>query len=57
MGRKPAAMARAINRVLALRGGIVLVDGERIVFELAPPIGGIMTRAPLAAVAERACCS
>jgi adenine deaminase len=37
-------MARAVNRLLDLHGGIVLVDGERIVYELALPLGGIMTR-------------
>lgn len=50
-GRDRAAMARAVNRVLGLRGGIVLVDGERIAFELALPVGGIMSRQPLPEVA------
>lgn len=53
MGRKPEAMARAINRVVALRGGVVLVEGGRIIFELRLPIGGIMSRESLPAVAER----
>ena len=44
LGRRPEAMARAVNRLLDLHGGIVLVDGERIVYELAMPLGGIMTR-------------
>jgi adenine deaminase len=44
LGRRPEAMARAVNRLLDLHGGIVLVDGERIVYELALPLGGIMTR-------------
>jgi adenine deaminase len=37
-------MARAVNRLLELHGGVVVVDGEQIVYELALPIGGIMTR-------------
>jgi adenine deaminase len=53
MGRRPEAMARAINRVVARKGAVVLVDGERIVFELPLPIGGVMSRDPLTAVAER----
>jgi adenine deaminase len=55
LGRAPAAMARAVNRLLALRGGIVLVDGDEIAYELALPIGGIMGRGSFAdaAVAER----
>ena len=47
LGRSPAAMARAVNRVLDRRGGIVLVDGERVAFELPLPLGGVMTRRPL----------
>ncbi len=43
LGRRPEAMARAVNRLLGLHGGIVLVEGERIVYELALPLGGIMT--------------
>ena len=55
LGRTPAAMARAVNRLLDLRGGIVLVDGDEIAYELALPIGGIMGRGSFAdaAVAER----
>jgi adenine deaminase len=44
LGRRPEAMARAVSRLLDLHGGIVLVEGERIVYELALPLGGIMTR-------------
>jgi len=44
LGRRPAAMARAVNRLLALRGGVVLVDGDRVAFELPLPLGGVMTR-------------
>jgi adenine deaminase len=48
-------MARAVNRLLDRRGGIVVVDGEQIVYEHALPIGGIMGRGSLAdaAAAER----
>ena len=44
LGRDPRAMARAVNRVLDLHGGIALVDGDRTTFELGLPIGGIMAR-------------
>jgi len=47
LGRRPEAMARAVNRLLDLHGGIVLVAGERIVYELPLPLGGIMTRSTL----------
>jgi adenine deaminase len=53
LGRRPAAMARAVNRLLDLHGGIVLVDGERVVWELPLPLGGIMTAGPLEEVAGR----
>ena len=44
LGRRPESMARAVNRLLELHGGVVVVDGEQVVYELALPIGGIMTR-------------
>src|SRR5207253_1033198 len=47
LGRRPASMARAVNRLLEVRGGVVLVDGDDIAWELPLPIGGIMTRAEL----------
>jgi len=53
LGRRPAAMARAVNRLLDVHGGIVLVDGERVVWELPLPLGGIMTPGSLDEVAGR----
>jgi adenine deaminase len=47
LGRRPEAMARAVNRVLALRGGIVVVDGREIACEVPLPLGGVMTRGSL----------
>ena len=51
LGRSPEAMARAVNRLLAVRGGVVLVDGDRVVLELPLPLGGVMTRHGLPEVA------
>ncbi len=51
LGRSPAAMARAVNRVKQLGGGVVLVDGERVVYELPLPIAGLMARGSLEATA------
>ena len=51
LGRRPEAMARAVNRLIRLRGGLVIVDGDRVVFELPLPVGGMMSRRPLAEVA------
>jgi adenine deaminase len=53
LGRRPAAMARAVNRLLDLHGGIVLVEGDRVVWELPLPLGGIMTPGSLDEVAGR----
>ena len=52
LGRSPAAMARAVNRLKLRGGGIVLVDGERVVYELPLPIGGLMARGSLLEAAE-----
>lgn len=56
LGRDPQAMARAVNRLLDLAGGIVLVEDGRILYELALAVGGIMSREPLESLAasERA---
>jgi adenine deaminase len=51
LGRRPEAMARAVNRVLDLGGGIAIVDGERVAFELRLPLGGLMMRGSLAQAA------
>jgi adenine deaminase len=47
LGRRPEAMARAVNRLLDVRGGVVVLDGERVAFEMPMPLGGVMTRAGL----------
>ena len=52
LGRSPAAMARAVNHLKRRGGGIVLVDGDRVVFELPLPIGGLMARGSLGEVAD-----
>jgi len=53
LGRRPEAMARAVNRLLAVRGGVVLVDGERVALEVPLPLGGVMTRMSLLEAAAR----
>jgi len=47
LGRSPAAMAAAVNRLLDLHGGIVIVDGDRVGHELPLPLGGVMMRGSL----------
>jgi len=53
VGRSPEAMAQAVNRLLGLRGGVVLVEGERVIFELALPVGGLMSTRPLPELAAK----
>ena len=53
LGRRPESIARAVNRLLALRGGVVLVDDDKVTWELALPLGGIMTAAELPEAAAR----
>jgi adenine deaminase len=48
LGRRRDAMARAVNKVLDRRGGIAIVDGDRVAFELPLPVGGLMMRGSLA---------
>jgi len=48
LGRSPEAMARAVNRLLELRGGIVVVEGDEVAYEMPLPLGGIMARGSLA---------
>jgi adenine deaminase len=53
LGRSREAMARAVNRLLAVHGGVVLVDGDRVAWELPLPLGGIMTRLDLPEAGRR----
>jgi len=53
LGRSPEAMARAVNRLLELRGGVVVVDGTQVAHELPLPLGGIMTRGSVEDAAGR----
>ena len=53
LGHRPEAMARAAQRVRELEGGIVVVKGGEIVYELALPVTGMMSDLPFAHVVER----
>jgi adenine deaminase len=53
IGRSREAMARAVNRLLEVGGGVVIVDGAEVAWELPLPLGGIMTRMELPEAARR----
>src|SRR5215203_1266623 len=52
LGRRPQSIARAARRVRELDGGIVVVEGEKVTFELALPISGMMSGLPFGDVVE-----
>jgi adenine deaminase len=43
LGSRPQSIARAARRVRELDGGIVLVEGEKVAFEIALPVTGMMS--------------
>jgi len=47
VGSSDAAMALAVNRIAALKGGIVLVDHGKVTAEMPLEIGGLMTSRPI----------
>ncbi len=49
-GADDGDMAMAVNRVAELEGGFAVVDGGRVVAEMALPIAGLMTDRPLSSV-------
>jgi adenine deaminase len=53
VGMNDADMARAVERLAELGGGIVAVDDGDVLAELALPVGGLLSDAPLAEVVER----
>ena len=52
VGMSDEDMATAVGRLVALGGGLVVVDGGRITAELALPIAGLVSDRPLADVIE-----
>ncbi|AWN48813.1 adenine deaminase [Methylobacterium terrae] len=52
VGADPDAMARAVNRLIALQGGFVVADGTGILAELALPIAGLMSDLSFEAVRD-----
>jgi adenine deaminase len=46
LGRQPEAMARSAQRVRELDGGIVVVKGGEVIYELVLPITGMMSDLP-----------
>jgi len=53
IGQKPDAMRAAVNRVLEIKGGIVIFEEGRIAYELPLPLGGIMSEKPMRNIAAK----
>ncbi|RVU17701.1 adenine deaminase [Methylobacterium oryzihabitans] len=52
VGADDSDMAAAVNRLIALQGGFVVVEGGRVLAELALPIAGLMSDLPFEAVRD-----
>ena len=52
IGRNPDAMRMAVDRVLRIKGGVVVVENGEIVYEFPLPIGGIGSDRPITEIAE-----
>ncbi|RLB64918.1 MAG: hypothetical protein DRH04_11015 [Deltaproteobacteria bacterium] len=52
-GASDEEMSTAFNRLLEIRGGIVVVDGGKILSELPLPIGGICSDLPIEEINRR----
>jgi adenine deaminase len=53
IGNNTEAMSAAVNRVLEMKGGIVVYGDGRLCYELLLPIGGIMSKRSLTEVADK----
>ena len=53
IGNKPDAMSSAVNRVLAINGGIAAFEDGRAAFELPLPLGGLMSDLPMKDLARK----
>jgi len=53
VGAHEKDMAKAVNRIVELRGGIVVIADGKILAELAMPVGGIVSDQPLGRIAQR----
>lgn len=53
LGRQPDAMKHAANRVLELKGGIVIVEDGKIIYEFPLPITGYCSELSMQAVASK----
>lgn len=50
IGASDAAMAQAVNRVIALKGGFAVSDDDRVLADLALPLAGLMSLEPFETV-------
>ncbi|KXA92838.1 hypothetical protein AKJ66_03415 [candidate division MSBL1 archaeon SCGC-AAA259E22] len=53
IGRDEVDMSRAVNRIVEIRGGIVISEEGEILDELSLPIGGIVSDAPYEKIIEK----
>ena len=53
IGRNPTAMSAAVNRILDIKGGVVVIEGGRVFHEFSLPLGGLMSDLPMTELAQK----
>jgi adenine deaminase len=53
IGRNPKAIRAAVNRILDVKGGIVLMEGGRVAYEFSLPLGGLMSDLSMTELAKK----
>ena len=53
VGASEADMALAVNRIRELNGGIVVCAGNKILAEIALPVGGVISTEPMETISDK----
>jgi adenine deaminase len=53
IGRNPKAIRAAVDRILDIKRGIVVIEGGRVAYEFSLPIGGLMSDLPMTGLAQK----
>jgi len=53
IGRNPKAIRAAVNRILDIKGGIVVMEDGRVAYEFSLPLGGLMSDLPMTGLAQK----
>lgn len=53
IGRNPKAIRAAVDRILDIKGGIVVMKGGRVAYEFSLPLGGLMSNLSMTGLAQK----